>query len=159
MRTNLRRTFIIALGIGLAACGGDGVAGEPILGGDVAGAYEGSGFTPVHGIAAVTEEGIFTIVLGTGNVVCGSEDASSPLAGYNAAIAVPTFAVGTYTNVYVSMSKTAGGFEASGGNDGLLTITAVTDDSISGEIQHARTSPNNEMYMLTGTFEVVRCAD
>jgi hypothetical protein len=158
MRTKLSLSLLVlAVMLTLASCGGDGVPAEPLIAGDVAGSYNGTGFTPINGFATVSD-GTSMILLGTGSIGCGSESASSPPGGYTAAIAAPALAVGTYNGVFVNMYKNVGGFEGRGSTDGTLTITSVTDESISGEIQYDRLTPTNERYVITGTFEVVHCA-
>lgn len=157
MRLALRPLLGVCLVLSLGACGGDG-AGEPLLGGDVSGSYNGNEFVAINGFATMTSGGTFAIIVGTGPIACGSESASSPPTGHNAAIAAPAFAVGSYSNVFVNMYQNVGRFEGTGSSNGTLTITAVTDESIVGEIQYSYTNTDDELYELNGTFEVVLCA-
>ena len=67
---------MLTLACMLCACGG-GVPAEPLLSGSVTGSYEGSAFTAVNGFATVSN-GTPVILMGTGNLGCGSEEANSP---------------------------------------------------------------------------------
>ncbi|MCB9660040.1 MAG: hypothetical protein H6726_20490 [Sandaracinaceae bacterium] len=157
MRTSLSKVVLtLTLACMLTACGG-GVSAEPLLSGNVMGSYEGSAFTAVNGFATVSN-GASVILVGTGNLGCGSEESNSPPSGLNAAIRAPQFAVGTYSNVQVQLYSNVGGFESTGSNQGTLVITSVTDESIAGQITYSYTSADEQTYTLTGTFEVVHCA-
>jgi hypothetical protein len=157
MRHTLRSVLTVLLMLGLGACGGD-ATGEPLLGGDVAGSYDGTAFVALNGFATETSGGTLVILVGTGPIACGSESASAPPTGHNAAIAAPAFTVGTYSNVFVNLYQNVGRFEGTGSSNGTLTITAVTDESIAGEIAYTFTNDDDELYELNGTFEVVLCA-
>lgn len=147
---------MLTLACMLCACGG-GVSAEPLLSGSVTGSYEGSAFTAVNGFATVSN-GTPVILMGTGNLGCGSEEANSPPRGLNAAIGAPQLAVGTYENVVVQLYSNVGRFESTGSNQGTLVITSVTDESVAGEITYSYTSDDEDTYTLMGTFEVVHCA-
>jgi hypothetical protein len=140
------------------ACGGGGsAAGEPLVSGAVTGSFEGSAFTPAFGVA-VLYMGDNLIALGDGPINCGSPSSSAPPRGTTAIIEVPALEAGTYGPVFVELDRSqAADFNGVGSNDGTLTLTEVTADTVAGSIDYAYTSSDNKVYSLSGTFQVTRC--
>jgi hypothetical protein len=147
------RTLLAGL-VMLAACGGGG-GGEPLISGSVTGEYEGTAFTATHGFAADVE-GTLAIVIGSGDIGCGSVDDNEPPDGINAAIGMESLAVGTYTNVSVLLHFNIGHYEAHGTGGGTVTITASSPESIAGSIDWL-TVDAGLTYSVTGTFEIASC--
>lgn len=153
----MRQTLgLLSLALCLSSCGGGAAAPEPLVSTTLVGSFDGVQFTPVNGFATVYN-GQSLIAVGAGPIHCGTESAASPPPGYNAVIVAPAFAVGTYGSVLVDIYKNVGSFEGVGANNGTLTITAVTPDTISGQITYNYTDGMGRSFTLTGTFEVIRC--
>lgn len=131
---------------------------EPFLGGDITGSYDGAEFAGENGFATM-HEGSAIVLLGDGNLYCGAEDASDPPDGRNALLDLPAFEVGTYSNVLVRMYENIDSFEGVGTNSGSVTVTEVTETSVAGEVAFSYTDEEGRDFSLSGTFDVVRCAE
>ncbi|HTM20198.1 MAG TPA: hypothetical protein VL172_06820, partial [Kofleriaceae bacterium] len=69
-----------------------------------------------------------------------------------------TFVVGDFSSVFVEMHRYVGGdYEGVGTNSGTLSITAVTDASVSGSLAFDYTDDQSRHFTADGTFEVVNC--
>lgn len=143
----------------LLACGGTAVIPDPIVSGTVSGSYDGADFVAVNGFVTMRSSGTYVIGFGTGPIGCGSEDMSRPPPGYSAAVSLASLSVGTYSNTFVNLIANVNGFEGAGSNDGTLTVTAVGADTLSGTISYSYTDSGGATYALSGTFEVVLCAN
>lgn len=142
-------------GVALAGCGGGG-GGEPLVSGSATGEYAGAAFVADTGFAMVYQ-GDSLIGVGDGGLDCGSVEMPDPPPGTNAAIALPSFDLGTYSNVFVNLYHNVSGFEGSGSNDGTVTITASTADVVEATVSYAYTDTGGRVFSLDGTFAVVRC--
>jgi hypothetical protein len=147
----------LALTVTLAACGDDDSApGLPLLSGSASGDYAGEAFTAVNGFASIYNDAP-VIGLGNGPLSCESLASSSPPQGLNAAIQIPTLAVGTYDNVFVNLYRVSGGdFDSHGSDGATVVITAVSETSVSGTVTFD-TTIDDEHFALNGDFEVSRC--
>ena len=154
------RTECLLVSAGLAwvaACGGSGASGEPLIAGALTGDYQGTAFTPAFGFALERTAGVsYLIAVGTDPIHCGTAEQSDPPAGNFAAIALTSLDVGTYSNVIVEVFTNVGGFAGSGSNAGSVEITASTAESVAGTVTYADTIESRS-YGLSGSFEVVRC--
>jgi len=150
----MRIVTAIGLALSLAACGGP--PAEPVLGGSATGSYDGTEFTAENGFAIAGETSAL-VILGNGNLYCGSEEASDPPSGHNAAIRVPALEVGTYSSVFVQMYENVSAFESTGTNSGTVTLSEVTATSVAGEVSFSYTDDEGRAYSFSGTFEVTRC--
>lgn len=156
MRPPSSRSIALALSLLATACGGDST-GEPLLATSLVGSYDGTEFIPTNGFATVYQ-GNALIVMGDGPVGCGTEDNSLPPRGRNGALRVPALEVGSYSNVLVQLYSNVGRFEGVGENSGTVTISSVTDESITGDVTWTYTDDEGRDFSFTGTFEVVHCA-
>ena len=140
-----------------AACGGDeDEAGEPLLSGSVDGDYDGEAFTAVNGFATVADVGP-VIVVGDGNVRCGSEDSSVPPSGHGGILRVDAFEVGTYSSL-VQVFDGTDDYEAFGTGGGTVEITEVSAASIAGSVAwQAVDEEDDRTFSLSGSFEVLLC--
>ena len=152
------RGIVLASLIMSAACGGGGGGGEPLLSGSLTGDYAGSAFTPSSGFATLYED---TLIIGVGNgdLHCGSPAQNDPPPGINAILVMPSFDVGSYSNVFVNMYYNIGEFTGAGSNSGTVEITASSAASVAGSVSYAYTDDEGLTYALDGTFEVVRCPE
>jgi len=140
----------------VVGCGGGGASGDPLISGSLAGEYEGQPFTPTFGFATLYED--TTIIgLGDGDLNCASPTQNEPPPGTNAILALPSFDVGTYSNVFVNLYRNVDGFEGTGSNGGSVTITASSADSVAGMVSYSYTDDGGLTSGLDGTFDVVRC--
>jgi hypothetical protein len=139
----------------LVGCGSP--PAEPVLGGTVTGSYDGTEFTAENGFATADEDSAL-IILGNGNLYCGSDEASDPPTGHDAAIFLPALEVGTYGSVLVQMIENLGSYESHGANVGSVVLTEVTETSVSGEVAFTYQSDDGGDFSLSGTFEVTRCS-
>jgi hypothetical protein len=155
------RVHTIGTAIGLAilaGCGGDAPDPLPILGGDVEGSYAGNPFVGEFGFATLYDD-VPIVGIGDGDLHCGSPRASAPPSGRNALIAVPEFAIATYSNVLVNLYENVDEYTGYGSNAATVEITAVSPDAIAGTVSYDVTSAEGDRYSLAGSFEVTRCAD
>lgn len=144
----------LVLALCQVACGG--ANGEPLVAGNLTGSYDGRSFTAINGFAAI-EDDEEILVFGDGNVHCGSPNASSPPSGMTAAFQVPSFAVGTYDNVFVQMYNNVGSFMGVGSTGGTVTITSSTEETIAGTVSFTYTDAMSRSFSFSGNFEVVNC--
>jgi len=142
--------------VAIVGCGGGGTPGDPLISGSLTGEYEGQPFTPTFGFATLYE-GTTIIGLGDGDLNCASPAQNEPPPGTNAILALPSFDVGAYSNVFVNLYHNVDGFEGAGSNGGSVTITASSADSVAGTISYAYTDDAGMTFGLDGTFDVVRC--
>ena len=149
---------MIALGglFAFAGCGGGGAAGEPIMSGALTGQYAGEAFTPTFGFATLYHDTPL-IGVGAGPLNCATPDQPNPPTNINAVFSLPAFEVGSYGSVIVEIYYNRGHFEGTGSNSGLVTVDAVTADSITGSVHYSYTDDESKHYSLDGTFEVMRC--
>ena len=138
----------------LAACGGGG-GGEPLISGSVGGDYEGNTFTANTGFAVASEDE-FAIGVGDGDLNCDSPNDDDPPPGTNAVMFLPSLAVGTYSDVFVSIYRNVDEFGGFGTGGGTVTITASSATSVAGSITWS-TTDEGLTYSVNGTFEVVNC--
>jgi hypothetical protein len=149
----------IAILLTLPACGGgSGSSGEPLIATTLVGDFEGTSFAPEFGFA-ILYMGEAIMGVGTDPIDCGSPQWSEPPTGHFALVALPSFDVGSYSNVFVDvMRNTDGSFRGRGSNVGTVEITASTDSSLTGTVSYSD-SIDSLTYGLSGGFEVVRCPD
>jgi hypothetical protein len=152
-------TVVLAAVVAVAACGGGGgAAGEPLVSGSLTGHYKGQSFTPMFGFA--TTYGTNKMIgVGDGPLNCASPQQPDPPWGTNAVISVPAFEVGAYSSRLVQILHNLGNYEGTGTNTGSLELTSVTADSVAGSITYSYTDDDGQTYGLSGTFEVVHCAN
>jgi hypothetical protein len=149
---------IAILGTALVGCGGD-EDHEPLISGSVTGEFEGASFTVAEGVATVVND-TSAIVLGTDAMNCSSQDQANPPSGYFASFGLPSFEVGTYSSVLVTVYENHGDFSGRGNNSGSVEITSSSDASVAGTVAYSYTDDETqESYALNGTFEVVRCSE
>lgn len=127
-----------------------------LLAGSVAGSYDGTEFEGEYGFVAEDEDSV-VIILGDGNLYCGSENSGEPPHGHNVALYPTVLEAGNYGSVMTRMFQNVGSFEAIGANVGSLTLTSVTDETVSGEASFSYTDDEGRDFSFTATFEVVRC--
>lgn len=141
------------------ACGGGGgSSGEPLIATTLVGDFEGTSFAPEFGFA-ILYMGETIMGVGTDPIDCGSPEWSEPPTGHFALIALPSFDVGAYSNVFVDvMRNTNGSFRGRGSNTGTVEITSSTEASLAGTVSYSA-SIDSLSYGLSGSFEVVRCPD
>ncbi|HEY4055030.1 MAG TPA: hypothetical protein VGM39_00430 [Kofleriaceae bacterium] len=143
----------------LAACGGS-AGGEELVSGGVSGAYKGSAFTPMFGYATTYKqssdtEAVSLIGLGTDGIHCGSEKSSSPPGGSGIIISNFNYVTGDSTP-FVQIFRNSGGYN-SYGSTGMLKLTDVNDDTVSGTVDFDDTDAMNDTYAAHGDFVVTRC--
>lgn len=127
-----------------------------LLAGSVSGSYDGTAFEGEHGFVAQDEDSV-VIIVGDGNLYCGSENSGEPPQGYNVALYPPALEVGNYGSVMARMFQNVSSFEGIGANVGSLSLTSVTDDTVSGEASFSYTDDEGREFSFTTTFEAVRC--
>lgn len=155
---NLAGVGVLAL---VGACGGGGGDPEPLLGGAVSGSYEGNTFMAVNGVAdhlVQGEDEAYVIALGDADLNCGSASSPSPPSGRFAAIQLSELTEATYANVYVNLYENVDGFHGTGQNSGSVVLTTVTEDHVEGSVAFDATI-EGQRYMLSGSFDVVRCPE
>jgi hypothetical protein len=138
----------------LPACGGD--SGEPLVAGSLTAEYAGVPYVPAFGFATLYQGGGL-IALGDGPLHCGSESSNAPPSGDNA-VASLDLEVGTHSGVFVQMFHNDGDFEGVGSSHGSVTISAVTTETVAGEISYDYTDDDGRTFGIAGSFEVVHCA-
>jgi hypothetical protein len=147
-----------ALFLFLAACGGgDGEEGEPMLAGSLSGEYDGYDFEAGFGFAT-PYQGSGLIAVGDGPLRCGTENDNEPPAGTNVAIRLEALEVGSYSSVFVEIFHNEGQFEGTGSNQGSVTITSVSEDSIAGTVEYSYDDDEGRHFAVSGSFDVVHCA-
>ena len=150
--------LLLSASVAFTACGGDGAVGEPLLAGTVTGAYGDDSFTVVNGFAVDNSDTSKLIGLGDGPLNCQSPDKPDPPSGMMAGIGLPSFEVGTYSQVMVTIYRNIGSFEGRGTNAGSVEITASSAESIAGTVAYTDDSDGTAL-SLNGSFEVVHCAN
>lgn len=153
----MRIALVFMLALSLAACGGSSIEPEPLIETTVEGSYDGDDFTPINGFVGTTTGGNTVIVLGDGPIGCGTESASSPPRGHTGIIGVETLAVGSDPSVFVQLISNVGEYQGVGSSNGALTITAVTETTVTGEISFTYTDAQSREFTLSGAFEATRC--
>jgi hypothetical protein len=148
----------------LAANGCGGSDAEPLVSSALSGEYKGESFTPTAGTAHIATNdlgGSFpSIGFGTGDLNCSSWGEPDPPGGFIVSVTITTveaFEPGTYQDVGVTIADGRGEYEFHGSGGGILTLTAVTPDTVSGMIQYSDTDVYGDDYSINGTFEVSRC--
>ena len=141
----------------VVACGGGGSDPEPLISGSLSASFDGKAFTPTNGFAVIKGDYSYLIV-GSGNLHCGSENSNSPPSGYGAIFQLDTFDVGVHASLLTQMYSNEGGYHSTGTNSGSVTIAASTDMSVAGTLSYDYTdSDDGAMYSISGAFEAVRC--
>ena len=141
----------------LVSCGGS--SSEPLLSGSVTGTYDTTSFTVKDGVYGSIKNGSSesnVIALSSDDFNCDSLSADEPPKGDYAAIDVTTLAVGSYSNVDVTMFENNGSFNGVGSGTATLEITDITDSSVSATITYSDTI-DGKSYQLSGSFQVQRC--
>ncbi len=149
------RLVTSVLVFGLVGCTG-GDSGEPLLSGSMTGEYDGHSFTPAFGFATLYK-GAGLIGVGDGPLHCGSESSMAPPSGTNALFSVP-LEVGSKGTVSVQMIRNVDGYEGVGANTGSVTVSAVSDESLTGTVSFDYTDTQSRHFLISGSFEVVHCA-
>lgn len=152
------RGIALLVGVLAAACGGsDDEEGEPFLSGSVAGDYDGEEFTATFGFATIYQD---TPIVGVsdGAFHCGSEGATDPPPGHSAVFSIDAFEVGVYSS-FVQIFTNVDGFEGVGASDGSVELTEVSAGAIAGTVEWSYTDDDDRHFGLSGSFEVLRCAD
>jgi hypothetical protein len=147
----------LAASLAFTACG-SGATGEPLLSGTVTGLYGDDSFTAVNGFAVDSSDTSKLIGLGDGPLNCQSPNKPDPPTGMMAGINLPSFEVGTYSQVMVTIYRNIGSFEGRGTNAGSVEITASSAESIAGTVAYTDESEGISL-SLNGGFEVVHCPD
>jgi hypothetical protein len=147
----------LAASFAFTACG-SGATGEPLLSGTVTGLYGDDSFTAVNGFAVDSSDTSKLIGLGDGPLNCQSPNKPDPPTGMMAGINLPSFEVGTYSQVMVTIYRNIGSFEGRGTNAGSVEITASSAESIAGTVAYTDESEGISL-SLNGGFEVVHCPD
>jgi hypothetical protein len=147
----------LAASFAFTACG-SGATGEPLLSGTVTGLYGDDSFTAVNGFAVDSSDTSKLIGLGDGPLNCQSPNKPDPPTGMMAGINLPSFEVGTYSQVMVTIYRNIGSFEGRGTNAGSVEITASSAESIAGTVAYTDESEGISL-SLNGGFEVVHCSD
>jgi hypothetical protein len=157
----LMRCGAVALlaGIVVTGCGGDdGAEEQPLVSGSVDGEYDGQAFTATLGFATDLE-GTPIIGFGDEDIHCGSEDDSDPPPGHFAVVALEDVAVGDYTSLFVNIYINVDDFHGVGAGDASVSLTAVSEETLTGSIAWDYTADDSAHYSLSGSFEVVRCPE
>ena len=149
--------FLLLASAAFAACG-SGASGEPLLSGNVTGTYGDDTFTVVNGFAYDPSDTSNVIGLGDGPLNCSSPDKPDPPSGMMGGINLPSFEVGTYSSVMVTIYRNIGSFEGKGTNAGSVEITASSAESIAGTVAYTDDSDGTAL-SLNGSFEVVHCSN
>lgn len=167
----MRIRALAVVSILLAACGGgDGDdEGEPIVDGAIDGEYAGESFSVAFGFAVIyrpADSSAEAPILGFGdadsNVHCGSQDDNDPPPGHMAVVAldIDDFAVGDYASQFVMIyTNVDGDFHGYGTGGATVSLTDVTDATVAGTVDWSTTDEDDQPYSLSGSFELVRCAD
>lgn len=152
----LLRTLLVA-GSLLTACGGDdGGSAEPLIASSLTASYAGAAFTPKNGFATLYM-GKYVVVVGDGNIHCGSESASEPPPGRTAVFAIDSLDVGVHSS-FTQMFTNVGDYEGIGSSTGgSVSIETSTATSIAGSASYAYTDDANRMFSVAGTFEAIVC--
>jgi hypothetical protein len=154
-RPLLKAATLVTL-LAAVGCGG-GDAGDALLSTTLTGQFKGQAFTPAFGVATIYR-GSNVIALGDGAVTCSSVQQNDTPMGTSAKFSVPTLDVGTYSSVFVYMSRYEGRtFDLVGSSDATVTLTAVSATSVVGTITYSYMDSAGETYSLSGSFEVTRC--
>jgi hypothetical protein len=137
-------------------CGGGGADPDPLISGSLTATFDGTDFTPTNGFAVVYMDSSF-LVLGDGNVHCGSESSNSPPTGHGAFFQLDSFDVGTHSSLLTSMYGDNGGYHSEGTNTGTVTIAASSAMSIAGMVDFSYTSDSYGPMQISGAFESIVC--
>jgi hypothetical protein len=124
--------------------------------GSRAGEYDGHSFTPAFGFATLYK-GAGLIVVGDGPIHCGTETDQEPPSGTNALFSVP-LEVGSKGSVGVQLYRNIDSFEGVGSNTGSVTVSAVSETSVTGTVSFDYTDSRSRHFSITGNFEVLHCA-
>jgi len=157
LQKTINLVLLLAASVAFTACGNAAV-GEPLLSGTVTGSYGDDSFAVVNGFAVDNTETSKLIGLGDGPLNCRSPDKPDPPTGLNAGINLPSFEVGAYGQVMVTVYRNIGSFEGHGSNAGSVEITASSAESIAGTVAYTDTLDGVSL-SLNGSFEVVHCPD
>jgi hypothetical protein len=150
----MRRVHALSL-LALFACGSD-PSGEPFLSGAVGGNFAGNRFDIRFGfVTDFEDDNLFN--LGDGGQKCGSELEELPPSGNTVVFSLSSLAPGSFNGVFVEMFNNGDQFLGISSNEGTVTITSATEDSVAGSISYAHTDDENRMYSVEGEFEVTRC--
>jgi hypothetical protein len=152
----IKALLLLAASVAFAACGGSSEKGEPLLSGSVTGTYGEDSFTAVNGFAYEPSDTSKIIGLGDGPLNCNSPYKTDPPSGMMGGINLPSFEVGTYNGVMVTVYTNKGGFEGKGTNAGSVEITASSAESIAGTVAYNDEYEGTTL-ALNGGFEVVHC--
>jgi hypothetical protein len=147
--------LVLAAGLAFAACGSS-EKGEPLLSSTVTGTYGDDSFTAVNGFAYEPSDTSKVIGLGDGPLNCNSPYKNDPPSGMMGGISLPSFEVGTYSGVMVTIYRNIGSFEGKGTNAGSVEITASSAESIAGTVAYTDDYEGTAL-SLNGSFEVVHC--
>jgi hypothetical protein len=147
--------LLLAASVAFIACGSS-EKGEPLLSGSVTGTYGDDSFTVVNGFAYDASDTSKIIGLGDGPLNCSSPNKPDPPSGMMGGINLPSYEVGTYGQVMVTIYSNVGSFEGKGTNAGSVEITASSAESIAGTVAYTDNSDGTAL-ALNGSFEVVHC--
>jgi len=153
---NINIILLLAAGAVIAACGSGSESGEPLLSGIVTGTYGDDSFTAVNGFAYEPSDTSKVIGLGDGPLNCNSPYKTDPPSGMMGGINLPSFEVGTYSGVVVTIYTNKGSFEGKGTNAGNVEITSSAAESIAGTVAYTDEYEGTAL-ALNGDFEVVHC--
>lgn len=152
---SLRPASVLCLALALSACGG--TEGLPLLGGSVAGSYQGTSFTVAFGLAYERSATGKLIILGDEDLNCDSPLDDDPPGGHFASLSLPSLEVGDYGTVLVQMMRNVDGFEGRGSNSGQVTVTMSSAETVTGSVAYQYTDDEAQTYSLSGDFKVSRC--
>ncbi|MEZ4328234.1 MAG: hypothetical protein R3B40_23630 [Polyangiales bacterium] len=154
MRSTLFRCLVLSLG--LSACGDASIRPEPLLDGATLLLF-GDMVEAVNGIATVVD-GAPTIILGTGEVGCGSEEDLPSLSGVNVAISLPSLTPGSH-DITATFYRNVDGERTSRTVTGRFSLYDASEDSMTVAPQIIDMNPDEGNALAIGRSTVVRCAN
>jgi hypothetical protein len=153
----MRLHTVLALGtlVAVAGCGG-GAPSERLVSGTLSGEYADQPFDLGFGFeTSFREEETFAFSVATLDCTPPIADQLPP--STTATFTFPSLELGSYTQVNVLLWDQASAVWNLGSNEGNVTISAVTDTSVSGSVDYTHVDPYGQTYAVSGTFNVVRC--
>ena len=155
----MRHATLVLPCVALIACGGGGSEpGVPMIVSDGTAVADGESFIPVFGVSTVLDSGTVVSAMGTGELHCGSIEASRPPpSGLYVNVQIPDAVLGVPSEHFFSFNIISGGdVDGGGSNSGSVEVTAVSDTAITLSVDYTDTVGEKE-YALSGTFEFARC--
>ncbi|MCC6903535.1 MAG: hypothetical protein IT377_31495 [Polyangiaceae bacterium] len=164
------RVFVVPVFVAVAGCGsesdGGGEGGSPLLSGSVQVGYYGATHAPTYGVVnrgtilGGASDPEMTIRLSTAAIDCATEFSGAKRPdGVFVSLTAPDRLPATHDQAWFDVLEKHGTDVKSNGGQAPLTITEVTDASVTGNVDLSTTPPDSPAGTITvkGAFTVERC--